>query len=382
MTERGNKGGKISLLLAAGLLGVIVISGCGNAPLEVSGDSNGRKEIIVYNWGDYIAEDTISAFEDANPEYTVTYREFENNETMYPTLDDAYDIIIPSEYMITRLIREEKLQKIDPSLLPDVEKHMAPLFKDLQYARDRDLSDQVMQYAVPYLYCTVGLVYDANQVRLPEETSDPKEIWGILFDIRYKNKIGMYDSMRESIGAALNYLNYSINSTAENELREARDLLLLQKKDIVPSYGVDNLKDKLASGELIAAEAWSGDHLVILDRIDELGKSEEIDLRYALPSGSNWSVDMMAIPKNAKNVPGAHAFINFMYDPEVALANCEYVGYSTPNLEALAMLPEETRNNKAYYPDTETFQTLEPYFSDAAIDEAYTTIWNTIKASS
>jgi len=372
---------KTGLAFVALILGLSVLSGC-NQPLEVSDDNAEKTEIIVYNWGDYIAEDTISKFEEAYPQYTVTYREFENNETMYPTLNDGYDIIIPSEYMISRLIREEKLQPLDKSLLPNVEAYLDPLFNELQYAADPELSDKVREYSVPYLYSTVGLVYDANLVDISEDTTDPEEIWGVLFDPQYKNKVGMYDSMRESIGVALNYLHYSINTMDENELLEAEELLLKQKKEIAPAYGVDNLKDKLASGELVASEAWSGDHLVIIDRIDELGKSDDIDLRYALPVGSNWSVDMMGIPSNAKNPIGAHAFIDFMYDPEIALANCEYAGYSSPNVEAIALLPDEVKNNKAYYPDDETFMTLSPYFSSAEIDETYITIWNTVKASS
>ena len=372
----------LAYVLSVCMTAVILLTGCDRA-IEVSdSDATQTTEIIVYNWGDYIDEESISAFEDAFPQYTVTYRTFENNETMYPTLDNTYDVIIPSEYMIGRLIREDKLQKINKNLLPDADKYMDPLFRELQYTQDKSLSDQFLDYAVPYLYCTVGLVYDANQISISENSSDPEEIWGVLFDPQYKNKIGMYDSMRESIGAVLNYLGYSINTMDETELSEAQAALLQQKTDIAPTYGVDNLKDKLANGELAAAEAWSGDHLVILDRIDELGKSDDIDLQYALPSGSNWSVDMMAIPKNAQNIEGAHAFINYMYDPDIALANCEYVGYSTPNTEALALLPAEIRENISYYPDHATFKTLEPYYTDAAIEERYTAIWNTVKASS
>jgi spermidine/putrescine transport system substrate-binding protein len=231
------------------------------------------------------------------------------------------------------------------------------------------------------MFCTVGLVYDANKVTLPADATDPKTVWGVLFDETYKNQVGMYDSMRESVGVALNYYGYSLNSTDSAELDQAQQLLLDQKKNMAPTYGIDNLKDKLASGELVASAAWSGDHQVILSRIDELGNSGVIDLKYALPQGSNWSVDMMCIPKNAKNVAGAHAFIDFMYDPDVALANCEYVGYSTPNKDAKDMLPDEIKNNLSYYPDAATFATLELYYSNAEIEEAYSVLWNTVKAS-
>ena len=137
---------------------------------------------------------------------------------------------------------------------------------------------------IPYLYCTVGLAYDANRISIPEGTTDPEEIWGVVFDESNAGTIGMYDSMRESIGVALNYLGYSINSMDENELNEAMQLLIDQKTNINPTYGVDNLKDKMASGELAASVAWSGDHIVMLDRIAELGR-DDIDIEIRSPRG-------------------------------------------------------------------------------------------------
>jgi len=369
-------GVSIALLASVGFT-----AACGSS-LEVSDGSSGQTEIVLYNWGEYIAEDTIAKFEAAYPQYKVVSRYFETNETMYPNLSNSYDVIIPSEYMVCRLIRENKLQKLDMSLLPNVTKNMDPLFKSVTYDQDAAVSDSVLTYSAPYMYCTVGLVYDANLVKLDAAATDPKTIWGVLFDPQYKNRVGMYDSMRESVGVALNYFGSSLNTTDTAQLAQAQQLLLDQKKNMSPTYGVDNLKDKMASGELVASEAWSGDHQVILSRIEELGNSDKIDLKFVLPEGSNWSVDLMCIPENAKNVEGAHAFINFMYDPEIALANCEYVGYSTPNVEAKDMLPDEVKNNKSYYPDAATFKTLEIFYSSASIEEAYTELWNTVKASS
>ena len=341
-----------------------------------------RKELVVYNWGEYIAEDTITKFEKAYPKYKVVYRTFEDNESMYPTLSNSYDVIIPSEYMVARLIREDRIQELDWAKLPNVTKYMDPMFRSVKYSQDSEISDIMLEYAIPYLYCTVGLVYDANRVEIPEGTTDPKVIWGVLFDEQYKNQIGMYKSMRESIGVALNYCGYSINTLNDAELEEAKQVLLDQKSKISPSLGVDNLKDKMASGELAASVAWSGDHVVILDRIEELGKSDDIDMQYILPTGSNWSVDMMCIPTNAKNVYGAHDFINYMYDPDIALANCEYVGYSTPNTAARDLLDPEISGNLSYYPDAATFATLEVYYSSSEYEEKYTEIWNTVGASS
>ncbi len=347
--------------------------------LSVTGCDD-RQELIIYNWGEYIAEDTIAKFEAAYPQYKVIYRTFETNETMYPNLDNTYDVIIPSEYMVCRLINEERIQPLDWSLLPTVSEHMDPMFYDLQYAADMTLSDKVLEYAVPYLYCTVGLVYDANRIDIPDGTTDPAVIWDVVFNSENAGDIGVYDSMRESIGVALNYLGYSINTMDEAQLQEALELLISQKADLNPTYGVDNLKDKMASGELAASIAWSGDHIVMLDRIEELG-NDDIDLQYILPEGSNYSVDMMCVPTNAQNVEGAHAFIDFMYDPDIALENCEYVGYSTPNMAARDMLDPEVANNVYYYPTAEIFATLEVYYTSSEIEARYTEIWNTVRAS-
>lgn len=368
--------------LTIAVLGSLTLTSACSKTLEVSDETAGQTEIVLYNWGEYIADDTIAKFEAAYPQYKVVSRYFETNEIMYPNLSNSYDVIVPSDYMACRLIREDKLQKLTMSLLPNVEKNMDPLFKSVTYDQDKTVSDSVLSYCAPYMYCTVGLVYDANIVDLDSSSTDPKDIWGVLFDTRYKNKVGMYDSMRESVGVALNYNGSSLNTIDKAQLEKAQQMLLDQKKTMSPTYGVDNLKDKLASGELVASAAWSGDHQVILSRIEELGNAEKIDLKYALPKGSNWSVDLMCIPKNAKNVAGAHALINFLYDPQIALANCEYVGYSTPNIPAKEMLSDDIKNNKSYYPDADTFKTLEIFYSNAEIEKAYTELWNTVKASS
>ena len=340
-----------------------------------------KQQLVIYNWGEYIADDTIAKFEAKFPQYEVVYRTFETNETMYPNLSNGYDVIIPSEYMVCRLIEEDWIQPLDWTKLPSVEKYMDPMFRNVTYTDDAEISSQVLDYAVPYMYCTVGLVYDANKIDLPEGTTDPAVIWDVLFNTNADYSVGMLDSMRESVGTALNYYGYSINSVDEAELNKALDLLVAQKSALHPAYGVDNLKDKVAAGELAACMSWSGDHIIMLERIEELGNDDEIDLRFVLPEGSNWSVDMMCVPTNCKNYDGAMDFINFMYDPEIAYENCDYVGYSTPNTAAKDMLDPEVSGNIYYYPDEEVFASLEFYYTSDALEERYTEIWNTVKAS-
>lgn len=352
------------------VISTIAIGGCGS-----------RKKIVVYNWGEYIAEDTIEKFEAKYPEYEVVYRLFDDNEKMYPKVGkDTFDVIVPSDYMVVRLMKEDKLLKPNFKNMPNVEKYLDDSLKDLSFDLDENISKKVYSYAVPYLFCTVGLIYNTAEISIPSGSNDPKEVWKVLFDVKNKDKIGMYDSMHESIGTALNYLGYSINSTNEKELLEAKELLISQRKNVSPIIGIDTLKDKYISGELVAGVAWSGDYVVCIDALEEAGKDPSM-LNYALPKGSNFAVDMMCIPKNAKNVAGAELFINFMYEPEIALANTNYVGFSSPNKAAIANLPEDIRNNKSLYPDKETFNTLELYFTSDEIDTTYDSIWQQVMAN-
>jgi spermidine/putrescine transport system substrate-binding protein len=339
-----------------------------------------REKIVVYNWGEYIAEDTIEKFEAEYPQYRVVYRLFDDNEKMYPKIGkESFDVIVPSDYMVVRLIKEGKLQKIDPNNIPNVATYLDESMKKVVFDADPAISSSVYEYAVPYLYCSVGLIYNTTEITI-DDPEDPEEVWGILFDEQYKDRIGMYDSMRESIGAALNYLGHSINSVDDDELTAAKTLLVNQRRNVAPIFGIDTLKDKYVSGELVAGVAWSGDYLVCTDALEEAGEDPEM-LGFALPAGSNFAVDLMCIPANAKNVTGAERFINFMYETEIALANTLYAGYSSPHTAAVGQLPEEIRTDKKFYPDQKTFDSLEIYYSSEEIDTKYNAIWEQIMAN-
>jgi spermidine/putrescine transport system substrate-binding protein len=356
----------LPLLLAAVLMfTTLSAAGC---------SANARKAVLLYTWGEYLDEATVKeAFEEAYPQYELKVKTFEDNEKMYPMLQkNAYDVIVPSDYMILRLIREGRLLPLDMAKIPNTANN-DPLLKDIVYDPDPAMDAKLFDYAVPYLYCTVGLMY--NKAEVPAPASDkPADVWAPLFDIKYKDRIGMYDSMRESIGAALGFLGYSLNTMAPAELAKAETLLLKQRTTVRPLVGIDDLKDKYVSGELAAGIAWSGDHVVCQARLVE-AKKDPATLQYALPAGSNISVDMMCIPKNAKNVDGALALIDFLCTPDIALANCEFVGYSTPNVAARARLDEAIRSNTAYYPGKELMKTLQPYYSSEAIDSTYNALW-------
>ena len=163
------------------VLTLVTMTGLIAASVLSFGACSSRTKLIIYNWGDYIGEKTIDNFKAKYPQYDVVYRTFETNETMYPNLSNGYDVIIPSDYMVCRLIEEDRIQQIDWSKLPNVEENMDPMFRKVKYCEDQKISDSVLQYAVPYLYCTVGLVYDAKKITIPEGTTDPKVIWARLY---------------------------------------------------------------------------------------------------------------------------------------------------------------------------------------------------------
>jgi spermidine/putrescine transport system substrate-binding protein len=354
-----------------------------------------KTTLVIYNWGEYIAneedtytlygqeypiKDVISEFEAAYPQYDVKYLTYDDNEKMYPKLDkESFDVIVPSDYMVVRLIREGKLYPLDKTKLGNVVKYLDPSLFSLQFDSDPAISAKVADYAVPYMFCTVGMIY--NQTELgPISSQDPKEVWRHMFDPAMAEKVGMYSSMRESIGMALNYLGYSLNTLDPKELAEAKELLISQRKQVKPIYGIDELKDKYVSGELLSGVVWSGDYTVCRQKMEEGGKDPDT-LQYVLPKGSNLSVDMMCIPKNAKNIQGALDFINFMYRPDIALMNAVYVGYSSPNTEVQKNLPKEMTSNPSFYPDAETIKSLEIYFSSDEIDTTYEQIWEAIMAN-
>lgn len=366
------------------LLVLALVTACGTG-----GGADKKTKLYIYNWGEYMSResetvdfygtdyeltDVIRDFELAYPEYQVEYRTFDDNEMMYAQLATVtYDLIVPSDYMVDRLMREEKLQALDFTSLPNVTKYLDNSLKQIEWTDNAAGTENLFKYAVPYLYCTVGLMYNQDLVARPA-SNDPEDVWAPLFDPANKNRVGMYSSMRESIGMALNYLGYSLNSLAADELEEALDLLIRQRQQVAPILGIDELKDKFVSGELACGIAWSGDHVVVQQRLNEAGLEPD-KIQYILPRGSNISVDMMAIPADAKNVQGAHDFINFMYETEIAVKNAVYVGYSSPHLGAVEKLPAAVTKNKSYYPDLDLIKTLEPYFSSLEIDKSYDDLW-------
>jgi spermidine/putrescine transport system substrate-binding protein len=336
------------------ILGLVVLS------LVLTGCGKEQPVLYVYNWGDYIDESILEEFEKETG-IKVVYDTFSTNEDMYVKIKSGgstYDVVFPSDYMVTRMINEGMLLKIDLEKIPN-RVHIDPKLMGADY-------DPKNEYTLPYMWGTLGILYNTTMVEGEVDS------WDVLWDARYAKNILMLDSQRDSIGAALLKLGYSINTKDPQELAEAAELLK-QQKPLVLAYVVDEGKDKMVAGEAALALTWSGEAMYAI--------GENPDLSYAIPKeGTNLWFDVMAIPKGAKNIEGAHKFMDFLNRPEIALRNAEYTGYSTPNLAAWEMLPEEVRNDPRAYPSEEVLANTEVFVSLGETLREYDRIWTEVKA--
>ncbi len=324
--------------------------------------------INVYNWGEYISDgsddtlDVNQAFEDATG-ITVNYSTFATNEELYAKLKSGgadYDIIIPSDYMISRMIQEEMLLPLDFENIPAVS-NMDPRYMQTNY-------DPTGTYSVPYTWGTVGIIYNTTMV---DETVDS---WDILWDEKYANNILMFSNPRDAFGLTLKKLGYSLNTTDEMELRMAAEELKFQKP-LVQAYVMDEIFDKMQGGEAALAPYYAGDALTMIDA--------NPDLAFATPKeGTNIFYDAICIPYSCQQKEAAEMYINFMCEAEVAAANIEYIGYSSPNAAAYALLDEETRTNPIAYPAEELKENMEefvalPEDTNLMLDSLWTEILTT-----
>ena len=344
------------------LLSVLMVGAMG---LSFTGCSSGGEngKVVVYNWGDYI-DPAVNEMFTKETGIKVVYSDYANNEEMYASVEPGnvkYDVLFPSDYMIEKMINKDMLQKIDFSKIPNYE-NIDEQFLNLPY-------DPNNAYSVPYMWGTVGIVYNKTMVE------EPVDSWDILWDSKYKGQIFMYDSERDSIMVALKKLGYSMNTRDEKELEEAKQLLI-EQAPLVLAYVGDEGKNKMINGEAALMTAWAGDAMVMLE--------ENPDLAYVLPKeGTNYFVDGIVIPKNAENVEQAHEYINFLCRPDIAAMNAEYIGYSTPISAAREMLPDEMKNSEVAYPDESVLngELMEMFNDPSDIVSVYSSIWTQVKAS-
>lgn len=336
------------------LLSMLLLTACGK--------TGEKKETIhVYNWGDYVDMDTIRAFEKETG-IRVIYDTFASNEDLYVKLkksNDPYDVIVPSEYMVERMIREDMLLPLNYDLIPNMKK-LDKRILDMEY-------DPGNKYTVPYFWGTLGIVVNRDYVK------DPVDSWSALWDPKYKNEIIMYNSQRDSIAIALKYLGYSMNSRSMKELEVAKEALIAQKP-LVYAYLADEGRDVMSQGDASLSVMYSGDAAMM--------RQENKSLEYIIPKeGTNIWYDSFAVPKQSKNPEGAMAFINFMSRPDIAARNAEHnVGFATPIPEAIALLPKALREDPVAYPDLDRLPPLEVYRDLHDFVEVYDRIWTEVTA--
>lgn len=307
-----------------------------------SATSSDGGTITVYNWGEYIDPEVVSQFEDET-NIKVVYETFDSNEAMMTKIEQGgtnYDVAMPSEYAIEKMKENDLLRPIDQEKIPNL-KNIDPYFLDLPF-------DPGNKYSIPYFWGTVGIAY--NPTLLEGQTF---ESWDDLWNPTLKEDVIIVDGARETIGMGLNSLGYSLNSTDLSELRQATDKLKTLGPNIKAVIG-DEIVEMMRREEAAIALTWSG------QAADMMFVNENID--YSIPKeGSNLWFDNMVIPKTSGNPEGAHAFINFMLDAEIAAQNTSYVGYSTPNKAAMDILDAEVVGDERFYPSEELRERLEVY---------------------
>lgn len=324
--------------------------------------------INVYNWGEYISDGSEGSM-DINAEFTkrtgikVNYNNYDTNENMYAKLKSdgvSFDIVIPSDYMIERLIDEDMLQKIDFSNIPNY-KYIDAKYKGLYF-------DPKDEYSVPYNVGMVGLIYNTKMVK------EAPTSWNVMWDEQYKGKVLMFDNPRDAFGIAQKLLGQSFNTTDEAEWRAAADKLKAQKP-ILQGYVMDDIFRKMESGEAAIAPYYAGDFITM--------HSNNPDLAFVYPQeGVNIFVDSICIPKNAKNKAAAEAYINFLLDPDIAVENANYLGYATPNTAVLTREDYELKGNEYLYPEDQKMPKTEYFYNlPQKTLTLMTDLWSELKAS-
>ena len=276
----------------------------------------------VYNWGEYTGENIISGFEELTGA-KVIMDNFDSNEQMYIKVanGDAYDVLVPSDYMIQRMMQEDMLQKLDPETRKECLSELADAIKGLPY-------DPKNEYSIPYFWGTVGIVYDKTKV---SEEDLEKDGWDIFLDQKFKGDIYLYDSERDSFMMALKALGYSMNTTSQDELNAAYNWLIQCVQTMDPEIVTDEIIDNMAQARKALGLIYSGDAAYVMSENENMGF-------YMPKSGTNLWSDAMVIPKNAKNPKLSNEFIRYITSYDAAMDNSSYVGYTSPNKEVMEEL--------------------------------------------
>lgn len=322
--------------------------------------------INVYNWGEYISDGqdgTIDVNKTFEKKYgiKVNYTNYDSNENMYNKLKSGganYDIVIPSDYMIAKLIDENMLSELDFSNIPNY-KYILPKYKNLYYDPDN-------VYSVPYTVGMVGLIYNTTMVEGHPDS------WDILWDEKYSGEILMFNNPRDAFGIAQYYLGQSVNTTDLKEWDEAIELLKKQNP-LVASYVMDEIYNKMEGGEAALAPYYAGDFITM--------KDVNPDLAFVYPKeGVNFFVDAMCIPKTAENKEAAELYINFMCEEDIAVANANYVCYASPHKLVLESDDYDLKGNEILYPDESKMPKTQIFHNlDYDTQQYMSVLWNELK---
>lgn len=356
-------------IIASALCAAFVLTGCGGGDTANKSDAvekYGSDTLKLFNWGEYMGADLISNFEKQfGVKVIVEY--FDSNEMMYTKLSagDSYDVLVPSDYMIERMLKEKSLMSLDKSLLPNLE-NLAEGVKGLPYDADNT-------YSVPYFWGSVGIVYNHNNV--PKDQVE-QQGYGILKNTDYKGKIYMYDSERDSFMVAFKALGYSMNTDSDSEIQSAYEWLKELNDTMEPVYVTDEVIDNMMNGSKDIAVVYSGDAATIL--------AENEDMSFFMPNeGTNIWSDAMVIPANSENPKLAHEFINYVLTYDASYDNSETVGYASSNQQVLDDMSAEGGlydGNEAYIPRS-GYDKDEVFEDNEVLRQKLADLWIKVKAS-
>ena len=320
-------------------------------------------ELNVLNWGEYIDPELITLFEKETG-VKVNYTEMTSNEEMLIKLrsaDNPYDMCFPSDYIIEKLIKDDLLMPLDMSKIPN-KKNIADRMYEVT-----NTFDPGNKYSLPYMWGTVGILYNTKMV------DEEVDSWDILWNEKYAEKIWQYDSVRDALAVSLLRLGYDMNSTNPDEIDQAKEELIKQIP-LLKGLGTDNIRSSMINNKAALAVIYAGDAILCME--------ENEDLAYVIPKeGSNVWFDNVVIPKTAKNVEAALAFINFLNDANLAARNTEFIYYSTPNQGALDRIDEELVKNETFNPTDETLARCSVYHDLGTDIELYNSAWEEFKTA-
>jgi spermidine/putrescine transport system substrate-binding protein len=376
---------KTALALAVSLmtLAMLIATGCATSPQQTSPQTAGQqtepqktapargRTLSVYNWGDYIEVDengvsqVLKEFENETG-IKVSYNTYGENEEMYAKVSrgsSQYDIVVPSDYMVERMAKQGLLAEIDQSKIPNYANIDAE-FRNMAF-------DPESKYSVPYMWGTVGIVYNKAMVTKPVDS------WSILWDKDYTKKILMYDSSRDTVAVAMLYKGLQPNTTNPDDLKAAEQTLI-EQRPLVLAYCRDDIRDKMLQGEAALAVVYSGDAVIMMQQQEDAG----MEFGYCIPKeGSNIWMDNLCILAGSSHKEEALEFINFMCRPDIVARNSAYIGYAPPEKAAYEQLSEDLKAIPAFYPADEEIARCTAYRDLGDFNKNVEDAWTRVKAS-